>query len=307
MDKIVFFQMNQLGDLLFSLPVLQAAKKRLCAKIYSVVKPSFAPLLISSGLIDGYISKELPFISLIKALRREKFNKAVLFSESPFSLMSAFAAGIKERVGFKTASLNFLLTKKAERKGVPSIYNNFNLGQTLGLTDIKKDYSDIIKIPSENISNAEKWLRENDLRGVAAVSPGSSAKRRGKRLPPQKWAQIIDALFAENVKCVLSGASWEKDDLIEIADICKSSPKIFTAENGIFDSAAFYKKSRLFIGVDSGSAHLAAAVGTKCITVFISTDPSQTSPLPKEKHTVIQKLSADLITPQDFLPYIYEK
>ncbi|MDR3112983.1 MAG: hypothetical protein LBU09_01225, partial [Endomicrobium sp.] len=126
MEKTVFFHMNQLGDLLFSLPVLKAAKERGGTKIYSVVKSGLAPLLAASGLTDGFIPKETPFFELIKTLKRESFDKAVLFSESPFSLMSAFAAGIKERAGFETASLSFLLTKKAKRNGVPSIYNNFN-------------------------------------------------------------------------------------------------------------------------------------------------------------------------------------
>ena len=85
--------MNQLGDTLFSLPVLKAAKEESGAKIYSLIKSGLAPLLISSGLIDGFIPKELPFFQLIKTLRKESFDKAVLFSESPFSSMSAFAAG----------------------------------------------------------------------------------------------------------------------------------------------------------------------------------------------------------------------
>jgi len=301
MDKIVFFHMNQLGDLLFSLPALKAAKKNSPSKIYSVINPQFAPLLISSGLIDGYISKKQSFFSLVKALKKENFSKAVLFSESPFSLMAAFAAGIKERIGFKTASLSFLLTKKSSRTGVPSIYNNCELAKTMGLNDIPKDYCDILKIPEENILNVEKWFKENGLNDVIAVAPGSSAKRQKKRLPPEKWARIIDEFHNKGAKCVLTGAKWEKEDLGKISNLCKTVPKVFIAENSILDSAAFYKKSRLFIGIDSGAMHLAASVGTKCAAAFINTDPSQTGPLPKEKHIIIQKNLAELITPQDFL------
>jgi ADP-heptose:LPS heptosyltransferase len=306
MDKIVFFHMNQLGDTLFSAPILKAAKEESGAKIYSVIKSGLAPLLISSGLIDGFIPKELSFFQLIKALKKESFNKAVLFSESSFSLMSAFAAGIKDRTGFKTASLNFLLTKKAERNGVPSIYNNFNLGHAFGLKNIQKDYTGILKIPEANSSNIDKWLKEKGLDDFdfIAIAPCSSAKRQSKRLPMQKWAQIIDGINNKgancdakcDAKCILSGAKWEKEELSKIANLCKSKPEIFTAENGILDSAAFYKRAKLFIGIDSGAMHLAAAAGTKCAAIFISTDPAQTGPLPKEKHIII----SDLINPQDF-------
>jgi ADP-heptose:LPS heptosyltransferase len=306
MDKIVFFNMNQLGDLLFALPAVKAAKSGggKSAEVFCVVKSALSPLLTASGLIDGFIPKEPSFFNLVKNLKKEAFNKAVLFSESPFSLMSAFAAGIRERIGFETASLSFLLTKKSKRIGVPSIYNNFGLAKTAGFEDIPKDYCGILKIPEENISNVDKWFKEKSAGGALAIAPCSSGKRKEKRLLPQKWAQIIDALCGEGAKCVLSGAKWEKGELNEIAGFCKKRPEIFAAENGILDSAAFYKKSRLFIGIDSGAMHLAAAAGTKCIAVFISTDPSQTGPLPKENHIVIRKSLSETVTPWDFLRHI---
>ena len=178
------------------------------------------------------------------------------------------------------------------------------MGHAFGLKNIKEDYTGILKIPEANTSNVDKWLKENGLEDFIAIAPCSSAKRRSKRLPMQKWAYIIDGInnkgsefnAGRDAKCILSGAKWEKEELSEIANLCKSEPKIFTAENGILDSAAFYKKAKLFIGIDSGAMHLAAAVQTKCAAIFISTDPSQTGPLPKEKHIIF----SDLINPQDF-------
>jgi hypothetical protein len=55
-----FFHMNQLDDLLFSLPVLKSAKQELSARIYSVVKSALSPLLTSSGLVDGkYLKRKI--------------------------------------------------------------------------------------------------------------------------------------------------------------------------------------------------------------------------------------------------------
>jgi ADP-heptose:LPS heptosyltransferase len=303
MDKIIFFHMNQLGDLLFSLPVLAAAKKESGAKIVSVVKSSLSPLLSSCALADEIIPKEKHLIKLVKSLRREKSGKAVLFSESPSSVLSAYFSAIKERTGFETASLAFLLTNKAERKGVPSLANNMELGRTAGFQNIQKDYTGILKIPEKNAHNAQKWFEENKLNPskTIAISPGASKKRKDKQLEPYIWAQITDGLRDKGFSPVLSGAAWEKNDLNAIAGICKNAPKLFTAENGILDSAAFLKACGLFIGIDSGAMHLAAAFGTKCIAIFGHTDPLQTGPMPLENHIIIKKDNMSNITPQDII------
>jgi heptosyltransferase-2 len=303
MDKIVFFHMNQLGDLLFSLPVLKAARQELNARIYSVVKPSLSPLLIASNLIDEAIPK---YKNTIKFLKREKVNTAILFSQSPSSLLCAYFSHIKSRIGFKTSSLSFLLTQKAKRVGVPSLFNNKELGFVAGLKTIPQDYTNILTIPNENIENVKEWFRDNnfDVSKTIAVSIGASKRRQDKCLEEYKWIEVINILSQKGFNCVLSGAIWEKEILNNIAKKCKIAPKLFTADNGILGSAAFLKSCSLFIGIDSGAMHLAAAVGTKCIAVFGYTDPNQVGPMPLGKHILIKKDSISQIMPEDILCYI---
>jgi ADP-heptose:LPS heptosyltransferase len=300
MDKIIFFHMNQLGDLLFSLPVVKAAKQELNSKIYSLVRPDLSPLLISAGLVDGTLDKN---IITIKRIRKEKFDKAILFSESPSSLILAYLFGIKERAGFNSASLSFLLTKKVQRNGDPSLFNNRELGLVCGLKTIQTDYTNILNIPIENINNIENWFEKNKF-GVSktiAISIGSSRKRSGKRLEENKWVEVINILSDNGFNCVLSGAMWERETLNKLAKKCSMMPKLFTVHNGILDSAAFLKRCHLFIGIDSGAMHLAAAVGTKCIAVFGYTDPKQIGPEPLEKHVIIKKDNISQVTPEDIV------
>ncbi|MDR3306260.1 MAG: glycosyltransferase family 9 protein [Endomicrobium sp.] len=305
MDKIVFFHMNQLGDLVFSLPVLKAAKQELNAKIYSVVKPSLAPLLTSSALADETMPKDK---NAVKFLRKEKIGKAVLFSESPSSLLYAYLSGIKSRIGFKTASLSFLLTKKAKRVGVPSLFNNGELGFAAGLKSIRQDYTGIIKIPKENVENVKKWFGYNNLDAskTIAVSIGASKRRQDKCLEERKWSEVINVLSKKGFNCVLSGAAWEKDVLNNVAKKCRIAPKLFTAEKGILDVAAFLKECGLFAGVDSGAMHLAAAVGTKCVAVFGYTDPSQAGPMPLKNHIVIKKDKISDIDSEDIISKVLQ-
>jgi ADP-heptose:LPS heptosyltransferase len=300
MDKIVFFHMNQLGDLLFSLPVLKAAKQELNAKIFSVVKASLAPLLTTSNLVDETMPKDR---NIVKFLKKEKVCKAILFSESPSSLLYAYLSGVKSRIGFNTASLRFLLTKKTKRVGIPSLFNNRELGFAAGLKSIQQDYARIINIPEENIENIKKWFGDNNLDAskTIAISISASKRRQDKCLEEYKWIEVINVLSEKGFNCVLSGAAWEKEILNNTAKKCGLAPKVFAAEKGILDSAAFLKKCSLFTGIDSGAMHLAAAVGTKCVALFGYTDPSQVGPMPLKNHIVIKKEKVSDITSEDII------
>lgn len=306
MDKVIFFHMNQLGDLLFSLPVLKAAKKQGSVKVISVVSSSLSPLLTSSGLADEIIPKNMPLLRLIRNVKKEKAGKAVLFSESPGSLFAAYLSKITERIGFESASFSFLLTKKAERKGVPSPANNIALGRRAGFENIQKDYTGILKIPGKNMLDARKWFEKNNLdpAKTAAISSGASKKRMNKCLSANKWAEIIDLLDKAGLCCVLAGAPWEKAGMNEIALKCAKRPAVFCAEGGILESAAFFSLSSLFIGTDSGAMHLAAAVGTKCAAIFGPTDPFQIGPMPLEKHIIIKKDKISAVTARDIISRI---
>jgi ADP-heptose:LPS heptosyltransferase len=297
--------MNQLGDLLFSMPALKAAQKGGFA-IYSVIKAPLAPLLESSDLIDGWINKDQSLLNLTKELKAHHFNQALLFSESPFSILSASLAGIKNKTGFESASLSFLLSKKAQKIGVPSFNNNKRLAAAAGFEILDDDYCGIVQIPQSAIDNVKKWFSSNDLEPALtiALSPGSSKKRQNKKLPNDIWAQTIDALDGEGLNIVLAGASYERQDLLSLAGLCRKPPHIFASKN-ILDMAAVLKICLLFLGTDGGAMHLAAAVGTKCAAIFLNTDPTQIGPMPLNKHLII-KSGLNEITYKDIVSAVFK-
>jgi heptosyltransferase-2 len=303
MDKIIFFQMNQLGDLLFSLPILKTVREETDCEIYSVAPKNLAPILISSGLADYVFFKETKFLNLVKKLQKEKFKKAVCFSQSPKSLICAYCCGTKERIGFSGSGFGFLLTKKVKRVGVPSLFNNINLGFAAGLKDVHHSYTNILKVPLENLKSVKKWFKDNNLESkkTIAISIGSSRKRKKKCLKEHVWIETIKRLTEKNFNIVLCGAQWERRSLEKFTDNFNGKPLIFIPKTGILDTMAFLSRVGLFVGIDSGAMHLAAALGTKCIGVFSVTDPAQVGPLPFQDHIIIKKDTMDCITAQDLI------
>jgi ADP-heptose:LPS heptosyltransferase len=298
--------MNQLGDLLFSLPLLAAARKTMAdARLVSIARPELAPLLSSSGLVNEVYARPRSGIGktlqLAARLRKEKFSKAVLFSESPEALLLAAAAGIPERCGFATASMSFLLKKKAERSGVPSLTNNRRLGETLGLTDIPAGYTGLLRVPQDAQNGISSWLMDEGLNParLVVIAAGASKRRKAKYWQEKKWAGLIDLLQRHHLCPVLAGAPPEKEELVRLALQVKPAPKVFTSEAGILSFAALLKKAALFIGIDSGAMHLAAALGTPVVALFGPTDPLQIGPQPLSSHRVLKRVSMSDITVED--------
>lgn len=312
-EKIVFFHMNQLGDLLFSLPLLAAARRAdAAASAVSVIRAPLAPLLEATGLVDRVIVKHRgasAFVRRISALRREGFSRAVLFSESPESLVAAYCSGIPARYGFRTASLGFLLTRSAGRTGVPSLGNNRALAAELGLRDCPADYTGLVKIPAERVEAQRRWCGAEgiDPACLVVVAPGASRRRKDKCWPEASWAVLLELMRGKGLVPVLCGAPSEKADLECLA--CGVSPqvRVFTAPDGILSMAALMGLARLFVGIDSGAMHLAASLNVPVVALFGATDPRQIGPQPLAQHRVLKQYPIDLIRPADVFAVVMER
>jgi heptosyltransferase-2 len=295
--------MNQLGDLLFSLPAIEAMRRRYSAnRFISIAPASLAPLLAGTGLVDEVMDKPTSFsgrIALIKNLRSRNCAAAILFSESPDSLIIA-AASIPQRIGFATASLNMLLTDKVSRYGAPSIANNANMAVHLEAQEIRPDYVSLVEPDSDGLIIAGEWLKANSVapQNVVVLSPGASARRVGKRWNDDKWIILAKMLQQEGRTPVFIGAPREHADLQKFASFIKGS-LVYNTQPGIHSLVGLLGQSRLFVGIDSGAMHLAAALNVPVIALFGQTDPAQVGPRPLGHHIIIKRDTVNDITIED--------
>ena len=310
MDKIIFFHMNQLGDLLFSLPVLKATRQKYPnIKIYCVVRKNLADLLKSTKLVDKIFIKVNTIsdqIDLIASIRKEKIETAVMFSESPETLLLAYLSKIPKRIGFKTATLKFLLTQKVEKVGVPSLNNNIVLAKIAGIDHVQKDYLNILNIDGESNVRVSFWLEDNNIqeKDFIVVSVGASRRRQEKCLRKEVWIETLNKLIQMKKNVVVVCAKWEKDSIMKILKYVSKDVKLFCPEYGLTELSALISKAKLFIGIDSGTMHLAASLGIKCIALYGNTDPAQIGPRPLKNHIIIKKNSAKDIIAADILENI---
>ncbi|MDI6827011.1 MAG: glycosyltransferase family 9 protein [Armatimonadota bacterium] len=275
-ESIVCFHLNQLGDLMFTLPAIYNLRSHFPdARIVSVARPAHRELLMLTGLVDNVIERPYgPFMAKVRLalqLRREHFDFAVLFSMSPETFILAMLANPKAKVGFRGYRLNY----RANKIGPPSISNNLRLMQAIGCPIVKHDYVGLIKLGEVERHRASELLRSSGLSEFvkyAVLAPGAS---RGIK----KWTQegfvslakILQERFG--LMPVLIGANSN-----ESGARLSGSAVDLTGKTSLVDLAAILEKAKVFVGIDSGVMHLASAMGTPVVALFGPTRYDLTGP-----------------------------
>lgn len=210
--------------------------------------------------------------------------------------MLAATSGARRRVlhGYPVGAwraLHFLpATRVPAVRGIHDVVQNVNLMRALGIEP------DATEAPTFAVSDADRARADQLLPGLAlaknepflAVHAGSAQTvlARAKRWPAQNYARLIERLTHEfTLPIMLLEGPDERGVGGEIMSHLKPSAG---AANGrittrllrgpLGDAAAVLERATLYVGSDSGLAHLAAAVGTRAVTLFGPADPDRVSP-----------------------------
>jgi heptosyltransferase III len=101
---------------------------------------------------------------------------------------------------------------------------------------------------------------ERPKEDFAVIHPFASSP--SKRWPMERFCEVADALDLPVRWC--AGPEERMENAVRIADL--------------YELGCWLSASRLYIGNDSGISHLAAAVGTSVIAIFLSSDPKIWAP-----------------------------
>ena len=120
-----------------------------------------------------------------------------------------------------------------------------------------------------------KGVRE--AHGAVLIQPGCANTIVGaaKRLPPETWAAVAGGL---DHKVALIEGPDEPGVAGAVAALCERTPPVVRLHGTLGQAAAVLERAACFAGVDSGLAHIAAAVGRPAVAVFCAADPERVCP-----------------------------
>ncbi len=297
--RILVRMPNWLGDAVMSLPAVDCLRRLFPhAWIACLIREKVADVVRGNSVLDEVIAYEHGSgtaavgrkLKTIRRLRRKYFDLVVLLTSSFESALWTYLSGIPLRVGYKAGGRGFLLTHAVRRKPTPVHQIRYYVDLCKALGETGSPTAPRVAVSNQDNTWAADFLSsvevsEDDV--VAGLCPGA-AYGPAKRWLPGRLIEVSKRV-CENypAKFMVFGGEGDEEACCVVADGIGEKAINLCGKTTLRELAALIERCAVLISNDSGSMHLAAAIGTPTIGVFGPTDPARSAP--PENCTVIKK------------------
>ncbi len=288
LKSILIIRIDHLGDVLSSTVIPKVIKENFSGCRVTFLTSSWAaPLLENNPFVDEVLVFDAPwfykkryrkspqslsFWKLIRAIRSRKIEMGLgLRGDLRENLIMALG-GLRERVGFGEAGGGFLLTREVPYRMLShESEHRVDLLKTLGIRKVSME-------PQLHFSVEEEALMESRLPLLGLAGGGKyvgvqlDAGTEAKEWPIEHMRLFLGQFKARfpDHEIVLIGSN--KKRLKELTDSGKLKFIDLVGRTSLRDLCLLMKKFRIFIGPDSGPAHIAAALGVPCVFLYSGTN-----------------------------------
>jgi len=286
MKRIALFLPNWIGDVVMATPAIRAVRERFPeAHLSAVCKPYVSAILDGSPWFNEVIpyDKRGPWerrsLAVIRRLRRESYDAAVLFTNSFRSAAVARLGGCKQRIGFARYGRSILLTDSLEPvrdeigrlKPSPIIHEYNRLVKPLGIEDpgVRME----LFTTSADEEAASRYWEANGLDRFPEVIGLNSGGAFGaaKHWPVEHFAHLAREFVDKRRSAVLVLCGPNERDIAKRIVFQANRPTVFSLANeqvSLGLTKACSRRLDLLITTDSGPRHFAAAFDRPVITLF---------------------------------------
>ena len=264
--SILLITLSNIGDAVLTTPVLEALHARYPLAVVDIVTDARASELFSHCPWRGNIilkHKQLGWrgtLALVKQLRARRYDLVVDLRTDGLTLLLRAQRRLTRRHG-----------KPVGRHAVERHFGVIREREPL----------DAIPPVQVWLSAAElAWARQQlaGLPGQCWLALGPGARWEGKCWPAQRFSTLATRLQAHVDAVILLGSTADRDSCAQIAATLPLPCINLAGKTDLLQATAVLQRVRLFVGIDSGLGHLAAAAGTPTVTVFGPGDPQRYHP-----------------------------
>ena len=290
--RILIRSTNWVGDAVLNTPAIRALRKNFPhARISILAKPWVAPIFYYNTYVDHALEYDsegehggwLGKARLIKALRREKFDLAVLFQNAFEAALLAYLAGVPNRLGYDTDGRRVLLTHPVPLE--PRLKRVHEIDYYLGIlhgVSLELDGRELtLAVTEQERKRANEILRSHSITRkdrVAGVNPGATYGS-AKRWFPERYAALCDKLHeSHGAHIIIFGGSGEGATGRKVSESMKHRCVNLCGKTTLREAIALIERCQLFITNDSGLMHVASALDVPLVAIFGSTNPVTTGP-----------------------------
>lgn len=283
--KILILRLRSLGDMVLETPAIAALHAwRPDLKLSVLVEPWCAAVLEGNSQISEIILSR-GLAAAASALRKRKF--AAVFNQhgGPRSALLTAFSGAPIRVGWRGYQYSFAYNVKVPdaqefygRPIVHAVEHRMSQFYFCGLPRGPIPRACVFP-QSDAAASVAKYLTE---KGIAPGAP-YALLQPGARLPGMRWpvAQFAElARWLRAAHGIASVANLGPGDAPIAAEVQGKLASIAVIADSLDarQLIALAAGAAIFIGNDSGPAHIAAAAGKPCVIIFGETNPAQWHP-----------------------------
>jgi heptosyltransferase III len=296
--RILIVRLRSIGDIVLLTPALQLLKNwRPDLRVSVLIEGRFRDLLEANPDIDELLQldarqgwkKVLARLRMVRELRRRKFSVCLNLHGGPTSAFFTATSGARWKLGFQ-----HFRNRWAYDLLVPDA-RTFMAQEDIHSAELQAAALVWFGMPRTEVPAArlfvrpahEEWWGERRAQlgiapdqAYALLNPASRLETR--QWPPERFAQI--GVYLRNELGLLPlyhGGPGESATLDAVERAAVTS--ILRLENlTLSQLAAALKGARLFVGNDSGPAHMAAALKRPSVVIFGSMSPKIWGPWPPQ-------------------------
>jgi ADP-heptose:LPS heptosyltransferase len=127
--------------------------------------------------------------------------------------------------------------------------------------------------------------RAAQLKRAVCIHPGGKLLTR--RWPAERFAAVANQLGERGYYIVLTGTEPEQELVSRVANKLRTPYANLCGKTDLGALAALIQRMRLVITNDTGVSHLAAALRTCSVVIFLGSNPERWAPLDHERHRTV--------------------
>ena len=272
-QRVLVIRLRSIGDTVLATPSLVALKRFLPnAEIDILLEDWVAPLLEGHSAVDNMIAIGKSFsekLDAAKRLRKRKYDVVFNLHGGSTSTFLTYATGAKRRVGYEGYRYSFLYTDVLsssadfwKRNRTHSAEQQLAL---LGFVGVPVEDRPRSSLPAGIVGVSGQPVPEK----FALIHPTTAFET--KNWPIENFARVAEYLSQKGIEPIAVAARHETESLNKLKR--ESNVPITTFNDlSLPEITALATKAELFVGNDSGIAHIAAAVNTPTVVVFGSSN-----------------------------------
>jgi heptosyltransferase-2 len=265
LDRRIVRAPNHLGDVVAALPAIAADGSDV------LVVAWLAPIVAmakAGGEVIAFERGPSGFARAVRELRRRRYTEGILLTPAFSAAWLLRCGGVAHLRGTATDGRSVLLAERIPPDTLRPFHRINAYRLLLGQDFTGEPRSHRLEPPADAV---ERWRsRVGSGAPLVGIIPGSNAPAR--RWPADRFAQIARTLAARGCGVVVMGSRAEADLTARVTSAAPGALDV-GGRTDVTDLAALLSLCDLVITNDTGSMHLAGAVGTATVSLWGSSDP----------------------------------